>query len=47
MLARDTRDAPNMRRAEDALVLDTTAMDADAAFGCAMRHVRARLHRGG
>jgi CMP/dCMP kinase len=47
MLARDTRDAPNMRRAEDALVLDTTAMDADAAFGCAIRHVRARLHRGG
>lgn len=47
MLARDTRDEPNMRRAEDALVLDTTAMDADAAFGCAMRHVRARLHRGG
>ena len=47
MLARDTRDAPNMRRAEDALVLDTTALDAEAAFTCAMRHVRARLHRGG
>ena len=46
MLARDTRDAPNMRRAADAAVLDTTALDAEAAFTCAMRHVRARLHRG-
>ncbi len=46
MLARDTRDAPNMRRAEDADVLDTTALDAEAAFTCAMRHVRARLDRG-
>ncbi len=46
MLARDTRDAPNMRRAEDATVLDTTTLDAEAAFACAMRHVRARLHRG-
>ena len=44
MLARDTRDAPNMRQAADAVVLDTTALDAEAAFACAMRHVRARLH---
>ena len=43
MLARDTRDAPNMRRAADA-VLDTTSLDAEAAFTCALRHVRARLH---
>lgn len=46
MLARDTRDAPNMRRAEDASVLDTTGLDADATFTRAMQHVRARLHLG-
>jgi cytidylate kinase len=46
MQARDTRDAPNMRQAADAVVLDTTALDAEAAFACAMRHVRARLHGG-
>jgi len=28
MLARDTRDAPNMRQASDAVVLDTTELDA-------------------
>lgn len=43
MLARDTRDAPNMRRADDAVVLDTTALDADATFDQAMREVRQRL----
>jgi CMP/dCMP kinase len=45
MLARDTRDAPNMRQAADALVLDTTALDADAAFAVALAEVRARLAR--
>lgn len=32
-----------MRRANDAVVLDTTARDADAAFGDAMREVRKRI----
>jgi CMP/dCMP kinase len=40
MLARDTRDAPNMRRAEDATLVDTTALDADAAFAQALNLVR-------
>ena len=43
MLARDTRDAPNMRMADDALLLDTTELDAEAAFARAMRDVRVRL----
>ena len=43
MDARDTRDAPNMRQADDAVLLDTTAMDADAVFARAMQEVRARL----
>jgi cytidylate kinase len=43
MQARDTRDAPNMRRAPDAFLLDTTTLDADAAFATAMRHLRDRL----
>ncbi len=43
MLARDTRDAPNMKRAEDAVVLDTTALDADAALALALAEVRRRL----
>ncbi len=46
MLARDTRDAPNMRRAADAVVLDTSSLDAEAAFARAMRQVRAQLRRG-
>ena len=41
--ARDTRDAPNMRQAEDAITLDTTTLDADAAFAAAMQVIRARL----
>ena len=45
MQARDTRDAPNMRQAADAVVLDTTALDAEAAFACAMRLVRTKLTR--
>jgi cytidylate kinase len=43
--ARDTRDAPNMRQAEDAVTLDTTTLDADAAFAAAMQVIRARLGR--
>jgi cytidylate kinase len=43
--ARDTRDAPNMRRADDAVTLDTTALDADGAFAAAMEVVRTRLGR--
>ena len=43
MLARDTRDAPNMGRAADAVELDTTAMDAEAAFAMAMRLIQERL----
>lgn len=43
MAARDTRDAPNMRRAEDAVLLDTTALDAEAAYQAALREIRARL----
>ena len=45
MLARDTRDAPNMRRAADAVVLDTTHLDAEAAFALALAEVRSRLPR--
>ena len=41
MLARDTRDAPNMRMADDALLLDTSGLDADAVFERAMQAVRA------
>jgi cytidylate kinase len=44
--ARDTRDAPNMRRADDAVTLDTTALDADAAFAAAMEVIRTRLEPG-
>ena len=43
MLARDTRDAPNMRRAADAVVLDTSSMDAEAVFQQALEVVRLRL----
>jgi CMP/dCMP kinase len=47
MEARDTRDAPNMRRAADAFPLDTTALDADAAFHTAIREIRGRLDGSG
>lgn len=43
MLARDTRDAPNMRRAPDAVLLDTTELDANAVFELALQQVRRRL----
>lgn len=45
MLARDTRDAPNMRQATDSFVLDTTQLDAEAAFVLALAQVRRRLAR--
>ncbi len=45
LLARDTRDAPNMQRAKDAVVLDTTTLDSEAAFTAAMAVVRAGLAR--
>ena len=41
--ARDARDAPNMRPAADAVTLDTTALDADAAFAAAMQVIRTGL----
>ncbi|HME19993.1 MAG TPA: (d)CMP kinase [Acetobacteraceae bacterium] len=43
MLARDTRDAPNMWPAPDAVVLDTTSLDAEAAFQSALREIRRRF----
>jgi CMP/dCMP kinase len=43
MLARDTRDAPNMRQAADAVVLDTTLLGADEAFELGLSEVRKRL----
>jgi CMP/dCMP kinase len=45
MLARDTRDAPNMRQAPDAFVLDTTLLDAGSALALALAQVRQRLPR--
>ena len=47
MLARDTRDAPNMRQAPDAVVIDTTSLDAEAALKCAERIIRERLAASG
>jgi cytidylate kinase len=43
MLARDTRDAPNMPRAPDAILLDTTTLDADGAFERAMSEIHRRF----
>ncbi len=43
MLARDTRDAPNMRKADDAELLDTSSLDADEAFQRALDVIRHRL----
>lgn len=45
MRARDARDAPNMRKAEDAVLVDTSSLDADAAFEKALDVVRRRLGR--
>jgi CMP/dCMP kinase len=41
--ARDTRDAPNMQRADDAVVIDTSQLDAEAVFRKAMAVIRQRL----
>jgi len=45
VIARDQRDsereAAPLKRAADAFVLDTTALDADAAFEAALRHIEA------
>jgi CMP/dCMP kinase len=43
MKARDTRDAPNMRKAEDAVLLDTSLFDAEEVFRRAMAIVREQL----
>jgi CMP/dCMP kinase len=40
--ARDARDAPNMVRATDAVVLDTSEMDRDAVLAAALRLAEAR-----
>jgi cytidylate kinase len=46
MQARDTRDAPNMRVAADAVPLDTTGLDAERAFAKALEEVQRRLGMG-
>ena len=43
LLARDTRDAPNMRRADDAVEIDTSKLDAEAVFRTAMAVISQRL----
>jgi cytidylate kinase len=43
MLARDRHDAPRMQQAADAIVLDTTSLDAEAVLTRAMAIVRRRL----
>jgi CMP/dCMP kinase len=43
LLARDTRDAPNMRRADDAVEIDTSRLDAEAVFRRAMAVISQRL----
>jgi CMP/dCMP kinase len=42
LLARDAREAPNMIKAADAVVLDTSAMDRDAVLGEALKLVAAQ-----
>lgn len=42
LLARDARDAPNMIVAPDAIRIDTSAMDIEAAYSAALRAVLAR-----
>ena len=43
LLARDTSDAPNMRRADDAVEIDTSKLDAEAVFRTAMAVISQRL----
>lgn len=45
LVARDTRDAPNMVIAADAVRIDTTAMGIDEAFAAALSAVEERLTR--
>jgi CMP/dCMP kinase len=42
--ARDARDAPNMVRAADAVVLDTSEMDRDAVLAAALNLVEERRY---
>lgn len=42
LIARDKRDAPNMRIAPDALRIDTTTLNADAVFEAAMAYIKSR-----
>ena len=37
LIARDANDAPNMLRADDAIVIDTSAMDVEEAFAAALK----------
>jgi CMP/dCMP kinase len=45
--ARDRRDAPNMIRANDAVLLDTSTMDRDGALAAALQMVERRRSRDG
>jgi cytidylate kinase len=47
MRARDERDAPNMMPAADAVVLDTTALDAEGAFQRAVKEIESRFPTAG
>jgi cytidylate kinase len=44
LVARDRRDAPNMVRAADALLLDTSALGIEGAFRAALALVESRVH---
>lgn len=46
LVARDTRDAPNMVIATDAVRIDTTTLGIEEAFAAALAAVEARLHNG-
>jgi CMP/dCMP kinase len=43
LLARDTRDAPNMQRADDAVEIDTSTLDAETVFRKAMAVISQHL----
>ena len=47
LVARDARDAPNMVIAPDAIRIDTSVLDADAAYARALAEVLAVLERAG
>lgn len=47
LVARDARDAPNMLIAPEAIRIDTTTMDADAAFRTALSQVLAVVEQAG